>query len=230
MLWQEKTDSGKFIVADDVMDLSFRIQCSELPVDHAWALSQAIQAELPWIRHESDFAIHSLYGAASGNGWNRPPPQSNSRLQLSRRTRLYLRLAKQRVADAMTLTGATLELSGCVVKVGECRTRALVPARTVFSRSVCGHAGEDEAAFSRRIAHTLRTRDITVTKMLCGLAHTIHTPPGNHTVRSVLIADLDPDQSMQLQRRGVGPGGKLGCGIFLPHKGLAAVAESQGHG
>jgi hypothetical protein len=33
-----------------------------------------------------------------------------------------------------------------------------------------------------------------------------------------VVTNLDPDGAVGLMRYGVGPGGKLGCGIFIPYK------------
>ncbi|MEJ2178567.1 MAG: type I-MYXAN CRISPR-associated protein Cas6/Cmx6 [Gammaproteobacteria bacterium] len=41
------------------------------------------------------------------------------------------------------------------------------------------------------------------------------------------LAELEPAESIALQQRGVGLNRALGCGIFLPHKSLAAVGSSQ---
>jgi hypothetical protein len=63
--------------------------------------------------------------------------------------------------------------------------------------------------------------------MLCGIGHTISTPDGDIETRSVMIADLDKASSLSLQETGVGPGRHYGCGIFLPHKGIRAVGETE---
>ena len=94
MQWQEKTDEADFIVPDDVVDLSFRIDCAQLPPDHAWLLYRALERALPWLQQEPRAAVHSIFGAASGNGWVRPADVPGELLQLSRRTRLSLRLPK----------------------------------------------------------------------------------------------------------------------------------------
>ena len=44
MYWQD--DEGKksgYQVPDDVVDLSYRISCRALPIDHAYSLSRAIR-------------------------------------------------------------------------------------------------------------------------------------------------------------------------------------------
>ena len=43
--------------------------------------------------------------------------------------------------------------------------------------------------------------------------------------RSLMIADLSKENSILLQDLGVGKGRIFGCGIFLPHKSIDAVAN-----
>ena len=40
-----------------------------------------------------------------------------------------------------------------------------------------------------------------------------------------VVAGLGPDESVRIQERGVGPHRKLGCGLFIQHKGIEPVAE-----
>jgi hypothetical protein len=42
-----------------------------------------------------------------------------------------------------------------------------------------------------------------------------------------MIADLDTAASVMLQEKGIGPHRHLGCGIFIPHKGIKAVGEAE---
>ena len=49
MHWQvEEDDVTQFVVPENVVDLLFSIDCKVLPVDHAHALSAAVQQALPW--------------------------------------------------------------------------------------------------------------------------------------------------------------------------------------
>jgi CRISPR/Cas system CSM-associated protein Csm4 (group 5 of RAMP superfamily) len=38
-----------------------------------------------------------------------------------------------------------------------------------------------------------------------------------------MLADLELEESLKLQEAGLGPGRKLGCGLFLPQKGIKPV-------
>jgi len=227
MLWQEKPDNDDKLVSDDVQDLSFKFTCAHLPVDHAWLLANAIQQALPWIDQEPDAAIHSIHGASSGNGWSRPSESAGDDLQLSKRTRLYLRLPKHRLGDAQRMHGMVLDLGDYQIEIGEARPRKLTPSTTLFSRSVCSANIEDENIFTGEVVDALENQGIHATKMLFGLSHTIHRPDSEIKARSVLLADLEFDDSIKLQQNGLGHEQLMGCGIFLPHKSLAAVGSSQ---
>ena len=109
MVWEEKKPAEEYAVSDDIVDAVFSIFCRTLPVDHAYALSQAIQAALPWFAVEARAGLHTIHGADSGSGWMRPE-DPNAFLHLSRRTKLTLRLPKHRLDDAGTLLGLTLEV------------------------------------------------------------------------------------------------------------------------
>ena len=103
MFWQDQEDEKQqFVVPDNVVDLSFKVQCKQLPLDHAHSLSQTIQQALPWFADESLAGIHLIHGAESGNGWIRPQ-EPDAILSLSKRTRFILRLPKHRVEDASNL-------------------------------------------------------------------------------------------------------------------------------
>jgi hypothetical protein len=47
------------------------------------------------------------------------------------------------------------------------------------------------------------------------------TPQGTYRTRSLMLTVGTPDQSLALQRHGLGEARKLGCGVFIPHKDVA---------
>src|SRR3990172_8075733 len=51
--WDEGNPAEEYAVPGDIVDAVFSISCRSLPVDHAYALSQAIRAELPWFAAEA---------------------------------------------------------------------------------------------------------------------------------------------------------------------------------
>jgi CRISPR-associated protein Cas6 len=202
---------------DDVVDAVFAIECRSLPVDHAFALSEAIQAALPWFAEEPLAGLHTVHGAASGAGWQRPEG-GDALLQLSRRTRLVLRLPANRLADAGALAGRTLEVAGWPMRVGRLSPRPLVRIASLFSRSVIFEDAADEPWFLAAAAEALRALGVEASTMLCGRDVTLATPERAYRTRSLMVTVATPAQSLALQRQGLGEARKLGCGLFIPHK------------
>jgi CRISPR-associated protein Cas6 len=222
MYWQEKTEKAAYVVPEDVVDVLFRMDAPRLPLDHAWALREALFAILPWLADEPLAGIHLIHGAESGNGWERPSNPDADVLHLPRRARMALRLPRERTGDARTLSGATLDIAGYPLAVGESSLRSLLPLTTVFARHVAGGAaGEQE--FLDDCYRQLRDLGITVRKLLCGRSHELRTPEGPVRTRSLMLADLEVEDSVRLQERGLGPHRTLGCGLFLGHKSVRPV-------
>ncbi len=229
MLWQEDSSPVPTDVADDIVDLSFRIECPMLPLDHAYALSVAILNKLPWLRDEKRAGIHVIHGAASGNGWMRPQDVEQEVLHLSRRARLTLRVPSHRIAEVAHLSGATLDVAGHWLRVQTPSVRPLNAIDTLFARYVIASEDQDELRFVRYAADELAGMGIPVRKLLCGIARLIATPERNLFTRSVMVAGLNPDQSVRLQQQGLGPGRTIGCGLFIPHKGIEPVGSKTQH-
>lgn len=228
MYWEEeRQDNDRWSVPDDIVDLVYGIQCKMLPLDHAWAFSRALHEALPWLADEEDAGIHLIHGAESGNGWYRPENEEGQILHLSRRARMSLRVPKARIEDAKALEGATLDLDGYPLEVGKASTRLLSSIATLFSRYVVGGDGQSEEEFLEQTVQEMRKLRIPVRKIMCGRSHLIRTPEANIHTRAVMVADLEPAHAVLLQERGIGPGRKLGCGLFIPHKGIAPVGETR---
>ncbi len=229
MFWQEDEDKTlPWEAPDDILDISFTIRCKYLPQDHNWALATAIQAHLPWIGQDRCSGIHSIHVAADANGWHRPEDGSGQLLIPSRRTRLILRVTQQQLPAAQQLSGSTLDIAGYELTLGPSRTRPLQNAAVVFARYVLADEHEAETAFLERIAADIQTSaQFEVKKMLCGKSHYLHTPNGPRFARHLMIADLDNEASVHVQQYGLGTDKALGCGLFLPHKGIKTLKPTE---
>lgn len=223
MFWNESNSDKPYQVPDKVIDLAFKINCKCLPLEHAKQLSLAIHQALPWISDEEMAGIHLIHGAESGNGWQRPEDTSNEVLYLSRRTRMSLRLPKVRLDDAVKLTGQTLSIDDYKIEVGESAVKSLSTSSTIFSRYILSSNDESEDTFQRRMYDELINMGINVPKLLCGKTHILQGHDGELFTRSIMLAELKPDESVKVQEQGVGGGRKMGCGLFIAHKGIAPV-------
>ncbi len=202
----------------DIVDAVFAIACRCLPVDHAYALQQAIQDALPWFAQEPRAGLHTVHGAASGSGWMRPEG-ADALLQLSHRARLALRLPRHRLEDAAALLGRTLQVAGWPLRVEGMALRPLSRITTLFSRCVVLDA-LDEAAFVIAATGELGALGIKPASMVCGRVTPIATPERTYQAHSLMLAGLTREQSLLLQQSGLGAGRKLGCGLFIPHKDI----------
>ncbi|MEA1049303.1 type I-MYXAN CRISPR-associated protein Cas6/Cmx6 [Lamprobacter modestohalophilus] len=228
MFWQESDPETHPKVPNDVVDVMFALQhCKSLPVDHAHALANALIDAVPWLAEEPRTAIHTIHVAGSQNGWERPAHDSEQQLLPSRRTKLGIRIPRARLDELKTaLEGRTLEIRGSSFTLGPAKERPLSAEKTLFARYVVAHIDEDEDQFLRRVAGELAQRGIKIRKALCGKALSLSTPAGPVLTRSLMLAELSLDDAIALQQQGIGDHQTMGCGIFLPHKGIEAVAQA----
>jgi CRISPR-associated protein Cas6 len=228
MIWTEDTDTKKqYETPDDVVDISYKLECKTLPVDHAQSLSDAIHAALPWFGDEELTGLHLIHVAESGNGWMRPEDPENEVLCLSRRTRMTLRVPKHRIDDAHGLTGQALDIDGHALMIKEGTAKKLSILPTMFARYILTEQDVDETEFLQEMVEVLRNMDIPVTKMMAGLQHKIRMAEGDIFTRSLMVAEMTPENAFKLQKHGIGEGRKFGCGLFIPQKGISAVNKED---
>lgn len=225
LYWDEEPESVQAPVREEVVDLAFAIDCRHLPVDHAYPLAEAIVAVLPWMADEPLAGIHQIHVASSQNGWERPDAESDQPLILSRRTKLTLRVPTSRVADTEKLTGVKLDVAGHAMTIGAAKSRPMSRHATQLARYVAVAEVEDESGFLSWAEAELGAMGIVLKKALCGIARPIQTPHGVVQTRSLLVANLTPENAMLLQVRGLGPHRALGCGLFSAHKGMDPVKK-----
>ncbi len=205
----------------ETVDAVFAIDCRSLPVDHAYALSRAIESALPWFAHEPGAGVHTIHGPGSGSGWIRPEGP-DAVLQLSRRAKLALRLPRHRLDTAAgALLGRTLDVAGSALHVESLAVRPLSRITTLFARSVALDGADEESAFLAIAARELEALGTRPERMLCGREVPVATPGRTWRTRSLMVAGLTREQSLRLQQAGLGAGRTLGCGLFIPHKDIA---------
>lgn len=202
----------------DMADLQFVLHGETVPHDYADLLWQAVHAELPWLGEEAPAGLHPLYGLSPGDAvW-----------YLSRRSRLTLRLPHGRLADAHALDGRELLIGGHRVRIAIAGERALAHARVIYSPFVTFGLGADGAAmgeddFLTHCQQALAALGMTP-HLVCGKAQRAATATGLLNGFSLLVTGLEQEDNLRLQRLGLGCERKRGCGIFMPHKSMAAVS------
>lgn len=185
------------------IDLSYEIQGDSLPLAYAVPLWEALGAHWPvLIANPSLVGILPLRGA-----------EQNQRLWLPRRARLVLRIPEDWSEDAHTLVGQHLKQAEFSLHIGPMTRKPLVAFPSLQSRGLMGPG--DEASFTAWVRDQLDQRHIQG-EILCGRSHPLSEP--NVCLRSLVIHHLSADDSLRLQRIGLGTQHHLGRGLFIPCK------------
>jgi CRISPR-associated protein Cas6 len=226
MFWnQEEEKQAQYRVPDDVFDLVFKLRGSSLDIDHAFALSAALQEHLT-DQTCSKIGVHGVRMASSGNGWSRPE-QSDAELPLSRRARLAIRVHRDDSEEVGRIMNQRLQIGHQEITVGSSVVRKLSTIGTLYARAVCCDREQSETDFLTEVADLLKMMDIKVSKMICGRCGEIRAGDETIFTRALMVADLEPEESVTLQQRGLGEGRMLGCGLFVPHRGIDPVFDLQ---
>lgn len=199
--------------AGEVVDLVFRLDGRAIALDYADRLWSALSARLPWLADESAAGVHPLAGVSAGD----------TELYLTRRARLSLRLPRHRVQDARALTALRMDLDGMVEVVGEPVERPLVPTNVLYSSFVTVGEADEERFLA--VCGQLLTESGIGGQLICGRPHRGAGAGGEWRGFSLMLHGLGKDDSLRLQRSGLGGERKRGCGIFVPHKAIAAVGD-----
>ena len=197
-----------------MVDVVFPLTGGTLGEDHACALSLAVRRALPWFDEDPEAGILPLSGLAHGNGVR----------FVGRRTRLALRLSIRRSAGADSLTGARLDLDGNVLEVGACSVRPLLPAPGVVYSHFVTVDTDDEVEFLARCKALLERRGLKP-QLVAGKARELRSADGPVRGFSLMLHGLGPAETVAVQESGLGGHHLLGCGIFIPHKSVAAVGD-----
>jgi len=132
-MWQETKHNDQILRAR-MSDVSFRIDCHSLLVDHASILADAACKQASMIEESKCAGVHPIHVAGSQNGWERPESQGEY-LLLSKRTRFKIRIENEKADQLISkLTGATLDIAGSPLHILSGQSRVLLPAATLFSR------------------------------------------------------------------------------------------------
>ena len=197
-----------------MVDVVFSLGNGTLGEDHACALSLAVRRALPWLDEEPEAGILPLSGLARGDGVR----------FVGRRSRLVLRLPIHRSAGAASLAGARLDLDGIALTVGSSSFRLLLPARGVVYSHFVSVGADDEIEFLARCGSLLAERGLKP-QLITGKARELRAAESVVRGFSLMLHGLGRAESLAVQEAGLGGHRALGCGIFVPHKSVAAVGD-----
>ncbi|MDO8959569.1 MAG: type I-MYXAN CRISPR-associated protein Cas6/Cmx6 [Rhodocyclaceae bacterium] len=216
--------------AEQFVDLQFALQGYAVPHEYIDALWAEVRGILPWMETDALAGLHLLSGLSPGEGeW-----------YISGRSRLALRLARQQVDLASAaLSGARLQLGANQVEVGAASVRELAHTAVLYARFVTFTATAparldepmSDEPMSEADFQTLCQQQLTsmglAPRLIFGKAQRAQTSVGALHGFSLMLAGLGADATRQIQRHGLGDERKRGCGIFVPHKSMAAAGTLE---
>ena len=196
--------------APEQVEVAFALEGERVPPAYRAPLADALVRRLPWLREAPVAGVHGLNLVRCGEG----------ELRVSPRTRLVLRVPRERAADALALEGAELVLEdGSTLRPARPRTRELLPHGTLYAPLVLAE-GRDEPAFVGYLRAALAALDVAA-EPVCGRWQSAES--GTLVGCSVMLSGLAPERALRVLQEGVGPHRLLGCGLFVPHRSAAAV-------
>jgi len=201
-----------------MIDLQFDLAGTTIPADNALLLLNALTRLLPWLGEDTGVGIQHLKGAETNSG--------DASININRRTKLFLRVPKARVDDMSQLIGKTLDLAGHSLQIGSFKTRAFSPFGNIYAHFV-DTGGVTEEQFVQDVMRELDSHFQIRCGFICGRQQTLQSASGPLYGYSLMLHDVPPHKSLQLQDEGMGRNRLLGCGIFIPHKSIAPVMPAN---
>lgn len=198
----------------EVVDVVFELDAGTIAVDHADALAGALRRALPWLDDEPRAGVLPLSGLGRGDG----------RHFVGRRSRLVIRMPFHRSASADSLCGGALDLAGEPLGIGRCSLRPLLPVTEVVYSHCVSFDTADEIEFLAACRAELARRQLGG-QPVAGRACRMKTAAGEVHGFALMLHGLKRAESVAIQESGLGSHRLLGCGLFIPHKSIAAVGE-----
>ena len=224
-----------------LIELQFPVLGTEIPADHGYALYGALSRLVPQLHTaELPVRIGPIRGTYIGNGSLRLEP---------RVSRLRLRLQPENLPAVLLLAGKGLDLGGRAVRLGVPQVSAIVPAPTVYARTVLVKASSpkmDPAVKASRDRQMTKRyqgptdflaairRELDRQAIVAEADLPLHQvgdrigQPYRRVMRirgklivgfSVIVQGLSPNDSLVLQEKGLGGRSKMGCGFFVAARG-----------
>lgn len=196
----------------EMVDVVFDLEGSTLPASYRVALWDALQQLSPQLAEEKQVGVLPLRSA-----------ENSQDTLLAKRAKLVVRIPTTLAESASaSLTGQQIEISGSTIHIGSAKTRTIQPYPTIHAQLVTG--SEDEVRFVEDIGDQMAGLGVAG-KLICGKRFTVIDGQRSIHGYSLVLHDLKPEASLQLQYAGLGADRQFGCGIFVPYKVITGLSE-----
>ncbi|MGC2047230.1 MAG: type I-MYXAN CRISPR-associated protein Cas6/Cmx6 [Gallionella sp.] len=195
-----------------MIDVVFDLEGGTIPAAYRSALWGALQHHAPQLAEEKLVGVLPLRSSVSSQG-----------MLLAKRAKLVIRMPTILAESAAAnLTGQQLDITGSTIRIGAAKTRPIQPYPTIHAQMVTG--ASDEVFFTDDIKKQMEELGVTG-KLICGKSFTINDDQRSIHGYSLVLHDLKPEASLQLQYAGLGDERQFGCGIFVHYKVITGLSE-----
>lgn len=196
------------------VDLSFRLTSNaSISADHGYHLYSALSRVLPLFHQNNEIGIHPIRGRHVGNRQIMLMPESN----------LVLRVPVNQTRELLNLSGEVIQIRKTEVLIGVPQINAIEFQKSLRSRLVVIKiSGLDAVQLNRDAFSNAVRKQLTS----LGVSSQVHVNPGKRrTLRirdkeivgyEVILTNLDSEDSLEIQKHGLGGRRHMGCGLFIP--------------
>jgi CRISPR-associated endonuclease/helicase Cas3 len=201
------------------IDLGFSLTGSTLPLDNGYIIYSALSRICPAIHQLDNISIHPIAGI----------PEFSKELRLTQRSKLQIRLPVDLIPFIYeSLAGQTFSIGQNQFHLGIPEYNPLHPFSDLYSRLVIIKRFQEPQRFLEAAKHQLKSKGIQGSINLSTRSNgqpqcrqlTIKNTTGTFAVRGfgIQVTDLNPEDSITLQKYGIGGKQKMMCGVFVPSR------------
>lgn len=196
------------------VDLSFRLTSNaSISADHGYHLYSALSRVLPVFHQNNEIGIHPIRGRQIGNRQITLMPESN----------LVVRVPVNQIKEILNLSGEVIQIRKTDVLIGVPQITTIDPQQNLRSRLVVIKiSGLDATQLSSETFRNAARKQLTS----LGVSSQVQINPGKRrTLRirdkeivgyEVVLTNLDSEDSLKIQKHGLGGRRHMGCGLFMP--------------
>lgn len=201
------------------IDLVFSLTGQTLPLDNGYIVYSALSRICPAIHELENISIHPIAGI----------PESSKELRLTQGSKLQIRLAVDLIPFIYeSLAGQTFSIGQNQFQLDIPEYNPLHPFPNLYSRLVIIRRFHQPQSFLEAAKRGLERLNIQGTITLATRANgqpqcrqlTIKNKTGSFALKGfgVQVTDLNPEDSITLQKYGIGGKQKMMCGVFVPSR------------
>ncbi len=194
------------------VELSFPVIGQTLPADHGYGLYSAIAHLCPEIHEQEGVSIQTIVGK----------PDKQGKIHLSRQSHLKIRLPYDpiKIGLVLPLAGQSLTIGTHTIQLGIPQIHPLQPTDKLRSRLVIIKKFHEPELFKEAAQRQLDALGIQGTLIL---PLNEAGEPSRKAIKiktysvvgfSLIVTDLNEEDSLRLQEVGLGGKHRMGCGIF----------------